>query len=180
MLAIIIWHFYNVHLKTFNKAMLTGKLSDHEMNEEHAIELARIESSKPEWRPSPELMAKSLRIFAPVAAVVAVVLAAGIYWFVTAETTAITTLPKPLNVQVYAPRTFTPTPAPTRAGTPAPNQTPSAPTSVSAGIPALPADHAGRSVCQVCHSTGVGGAPKSPADHAGRLDASCTDCHKPK
>ncbi|HZW02652.1 MAG TPA: cytochrome b/b6 domain-containing protein, partial [Anaerolineaceae bacterium] len=26
-LAIIIWHFYNVHIRTFNKSMFTGKLS---------------------------------------------------------------------------------------------------------------------------------------------------------
>jgi cytochrome c553 len=44
--------------------------------------------------------------------------------------------------------------------------------------PNAPADHAGRTVCLVCHSTGTGGAPKPPADHAGRTDDVCLTCHK--
>ena len=45
--------------------------------------------------------------------------------------------------------------------------------------PSLPSDHAGRTVCTVCHASGVGGAPKLPADHAGRDDTMCLACHKP-
>lgn len=44
--------------------------------------------------------------------------------------------------------------------------------------PGLPADHAGRPACAVCHAPGVGGAPKLPADHTGRDDATCLACHK--
>ncbi len=38
-LAIFLWHFYHVHIKVFNKSMFTGKLSRHEMEEEHGEEL---------------------------------------------------------------------------------------------------------------------------------------------
>lgn len=49
-------------------------------------------------------------------------------------------------------------------------------TSSAAGLKPLPASHAGRTTCTVCHASGVG--PKLPADHAGRTDATCTACHK--
>lgn len=181
-LAILVWHVYNVHLKTFNQSMFTGKLNAHEMEEEHALELERLAQDKAERIPSPEEQNRSRRIFIPIAAVVSLALLFGVYLFLTAETTAITTLPKQATVQVFAPRT----PTPARISTPLPGQ---ATPTVAAAQPtlqpvlaakALPASHAGRSVCQVCHATGVAGAPKNPPDHASRLDASCTDCHKPK
>ena len=178
-LAIIVWHFYHVHLKTFNRAMFNGKMSAHAMKEEHALELARMESDKPEWKPAPAQIAHWRRVFTPIAALVAIVLIGGVYWFLTVETTAVTTLPKRANVQIFAPRTFTPTPAPARIGTPVPGAT-IAPTRAVSGAGPLPANHAGRAACQVCHVTGIGGAPKNPPDHAGRLDAGCVDCHKPK
>ena len=40
MLAIVVWHFYHVHIKHFNKSMWTGKLTEEEMKEEHPAELA--------------------------------------------------------------------------------------------------------------------------------------------
>lgn len=178
-LAIVVWHFYNVHIKMFNRAMFNGKLAAHEMKEEHALELARMESDKAEWQPAPAQIARWRRVFTPIAALLAIILVGGVYWFLTVETTAVTTLPRRANVQVFAPRTSTPTAAPTRVGTPVPGAT-SVPTQAVGGPAALPASHAGRAVCQVCHVTGVGGAPKNPPDHAGRLDAGCIDCHKPK
>jgi hypothetical protein len=45
-------------------------------------------------------------------------------------------------------------------------------------MPALPADHAGRTMCNACHTTGAGGATLNPEDHAGRQDSSCLNCHK--
>lgn len=45
-LAIIIWHFYNVHLNPskfpFNKSMFTGKISIEELKEEHFLEYKRL------------------------------------------------------------------------------------------------------------------------------------------
>ncbi|GEM_PF-1479094 len=47
------------------------------------------------------------------------------------------------------------------------------------GMEVLPSDHAGRTICTACHTTGAGGATKLPSDHAGRNDATCAACHKP-
>ena len=43
-LAIIIWHLYGVLIKTFNKSMYTGYLSEEEMLDEHPLELADIKA----------------------------------------------------------------------------------------------------------------------------------------
>jgi len=51
-------------------------------------------------------------------------------------------------------------------------------------IKAVPASHAGRDTCKVCHDGGVGGAPKFPTtvNHASFQDARavCTTCHGSK
>jgi len=43
------------------------------------------------------------------------------------------------------------------------------------GVRKLPADHAGRTACLMCHGSGLG--PKLPDDHAGRTDPMCLACH---
>jgi formate dehydrogenase gamma subunit len=208
-LAVVVWHFYNVHLKEFNKSMLTGQLSAHEMQAEHALEFERLAQGETSRAPTPQVLRRRQRIFVPIAAVVSLALLFTVFLFTTAETTALQTI-RPLPgqlVQVYVPQTKTPTPTLEPSATPTvtaapitptggtPEGTPAAgtpeatavaqatPTTAAGGAASakpLPADHAGRSVCLVCHSTGVAGAPKIPADHAGRLDAQCLDCHKPQ
>lgn len=192
-LAILVWHIYNVHLKMFNKSMFTGKMSRHEMLEEHALELELIDQGKASYLAPVEIQQRRRRRFLPFALGASAALLVGVYLFVTAETTAISTIPPVYTQQqVFVPRTFTPqaTRVPTKTPqpptptvepgkptfTPAPEQSPAPAGGQSAIL--IPADHAGRSVCQVCHVSGVGGAPKSPADHEGRLDTTCRDCHK--
>lgn len=41
-LAILLWHFYGVHLKTWNWSMIKGTLTKHQMLEEHAKEVEEI------------------------------------------------------------------------------------------------------------------------------------------
>jgi len=91
-LAVLVWHFYSVHLRSFNRAMFTGQLTEHEMEHEHPLELARIKAGTAHPAHDPAAIAKRQRIFLPVAGVVAALLLAGIYWFVTFEQTAITTV----------------------------------------------------------------------------------------
>jgi cytochrome b subunit of formate dehydrogenase len=49
-LAIVIWHFYNVHFNPhsfpMNKVFLTGKLSARQMIEEHPLEYERIQAEQ--------------------------------------------------------------------------------------------------------------------------------------
>ncbi len=175
-LAVLTWHLYHVHIKSFNKAMFTGKLSEHEMQEEHALEFERITSGAETLRaPDPIKIRQRTRVFFPIAIVISLALLFGVFLFASAETTAVTTIRRAAaTVQIYAPQTKTPTP--TRQPTQQAAQTTP---STGGGAKPLPADHAGRPVCTACHTTGVGGAPKSPPDHEGRLDAQCQDCHKP-
>jgi cytochrome b subunit of formate dehydrogenase len=115
-LAIIIWHFYNVHLKHFNKSMFTGKITRSEMMHEHPAELAQIESGAMDKRPHLKVLRRRQQVYFPVAAVMLVAFGFGIYKFATLEKTAITTIPQDETAQVYVP--VTPTPIPTLAPTP--------------------------------------------------------------
>jgi cytochrome b subunit of formate dehydrogenase len=91
-LAVLIWHFYSVHVRHFNKSMFTGELSEHEMQDEHPVELERVKAGEHITATADEITHRE-RVFMPIAAVLALVLLAGLYWFVTFEHTAIETLP---------------------------------------------------------------------------------------
>lgn len=172
-LAVLVWHLYNVHLKSFNRSMFTGTMPAHEMEAEHALEFERMERGAAGGEPDPAKLMRRRRVFLPIAAVVSFALLFAVLLFTTAETTAVTTLPlAAVTVQVYAPQTHTPTAVLVLGAKATPGPVGAA--------PAVPADHAGRTVCTACHASGVGGAPKSPPDHANRLDAACLDCHKPR
>ncbi len=152
-LAIILWHFYNVHIRSFNKSMFTGKLNHEEMEEEHPAELALIESGKQAALPTPQVLRKRQQIFFPVAIVMAGVFSFGIWRFITLEpNTAITTLPQGETAAIFVP--ITPTPRPTLTPTPTPD--PNKPV----GPDTWDGNYAGlfRDRCSTCHyTTAVGG-----------------------
>jgi len=87
-LAIIVWHFYWVHLRHFNRSMFTGKLSHHEMEHEHAAELERIETGQKRPLPTGAGIARRTRIYVPVAVILMLLFLVGLYYFVTFEDTA--------------------------------------------------------------------------------------------
>lgn len=101
-LAIIIWHFYNVHLKQFNPSMFTGKIGQEAMEEDHRAELDDIEAGRLPVLPTPEAYRKRMRVFVPVALILALVLGGGVVWFITFEETAIETIP-PYEIEVVPP-----------------------------------------------------------------------------
>jgi cytochrome b subunit of formate dehydrogenase len=101
-LSILTWHFYHVHVKRFNKSMFTGNLSREEMEEEHAAELALIESGWREIPPDPQAVRRRTRVFIPVAVVISTTLLVGLYFFVTHEHTAIRTIEPPATEQLEA------------------------------------------------------------------------------
>ncbi len=119
-LAIIIWHFYNVHIKHFNKSMFLGYLAEHEMLEEHTLELADIKAGINELPQDPKLVSKRKKIFFPIYTVFAAIMLVGVYFFIAGEDTAIATIPPAENVVVYVPLTPTPLPTPLPTSTPAP------------------------------------------------------------
>ncbi len=121
-LAIIIWHFYNVHLKTFNKSMFTGKLNREEMHHEHPAELAAIESGKHTAAIPTDVLRKRQLIFAPFAIVTVIAFGVGIYYLVGSENTALTTTPQgetaPIFVPLPTPTKLPPTPTEPPAAAP--------------------------------------------------------------
>jgi cytochrome b subunit of formate dehydrogenase len=144
-LAILVWHFYHVHLRHFNKSMWTGKLTEEEMKEEHPAELAQIKAGQAYQPPTPDQLQQRRRIFLPIASVLTLGLGAGLVWFTTMEKTAITTIPPHPNVTVFVQITSTPTPLPPATATPLPGQA-SGLTSWSGGVSQLFNDR-----CGTCH-----------------------------
>ena len=141
-LAIILWHMYGVHIKFFNKAMWTGKLTEQEMLHEHPLELADIKAGIADRRPDEATIRKRQKIYIPIASILTLGMLAGIYGFINTEETSLTTIP-PLaeqQVEVFVPQTSTPRPtstptaeptiAPTVADTPSAATTPDAATAV--------------------------------------------------
>lgn len=111
-LAIIVWHMYHVHVRSFNRSMFTGYMSEDEMLEEHPLELADIKAGIAHTTPDEVAVKSRRRLFLSVYGVLAAVLLVGIYFFATFEETAIATLPQARDgVPVFVP--FTPTPVPT-------------------------------------------------------------------
>ncbi len=160
-LAIIIWHFYNVHAKLFNRSMFTGKMKQHQMAEEHGEELEQRLAGKTRPAPDPAGVKRRERIYLPVAIVLALIGIFAVYQFATFEQTAIATLPAPVERQeVFTP--LTPTPGPSV-------------TQVAAAL--IPHPIKGQEQCDTCH--GPNGMKPFPADHAGRPNESCTVCHLP-
>lgn len=151
--AIVIWHFYHVHLRHFNKSMFTGKMSRKEMVHEHPAELAKIEAGQGWSKPPAELIKRRQRIFFPVALVLTGVMGYGIFWFVGAEDTApITTIPQGETAQVFVP--VTPTPRPT------PEPTPTVPLAEGVTANSWEGNYQAlfRNRCGTCHgTTAVGG-----------------------
>ena len=162
-LAIILWHFYNVHIKKWNWAMIKGTLSKQEMEEEHALELAEIEAGKTPAPLAPPERSKRMRIFIPVSAVVTLVLVVVIFQFLTFENTAIRTVPPVDNgIPAYQRQTSTPLPtrAPTATKAPTATLSPDQPTSQPGTSGATWDSSIGamfKDTCGTCHGAGAMG-----------------------
>ena len=150
-LAIILWHFYNVHIKHLNLAMLNGGMTHEEMDEEHGQELDQIESGNVQPDPDPAQIKRRLAIYRPVAAVFGVGCLAVILLFTTAESTAITTIPVEQRGEVYVPQTPTPFP----------------PTPTAQVKPTASPDVSGQHVPPTTWNGGIGAI----------LDTNCSVCH---
>ncbi len=158
-LAIILWHFYNVHLKRWNWSMIKGSLSHEEMEEEHGHELEQIEKGLVPALPEHGERKKRMTIFAPVAGVVSIVLVLLVVRIVTAEETSIITLPPEERVEVIVQRSPTPLPTQAPTATPAPTEEgASLPTTWDSGINKV------FEKCAGCHGAAGGLSVKTYAD----------------
>lgn len=101
--SIVIWHLYNVLVKHRNVSMFTGTLSHKIMEEEHALELERLEAGGAPWRVvPPNILSRRRRIYFAVASVVAVLALALVIWMFTFEDTAIIVEPA-ATTEVFVP-----------------------------------------------------------------------------
>ncbi|MEO8356377.1 MAG: cytochrome b/b6 domain-containing protein [Chloroflexota bacterium] len=168
-LAIIIWHMYGVHIKRFNKSMFTGKMSEEVMLHEHPLELADIKAGLAERPVDPAALRKRQTIYLPIAVLLALFMLGGVYGFVNAENTALTTIERQApTVEVFVPQTLTPAPTQTAtlpptetavptssptAGTPGAETTPLAPTSSLTWDNSIGAML--QTTCSACHGAGA-------------------------
>jgi cytochrome b subunit of formate dehydrogenase len=101
-LAVIIWHFYHVFIKHFNKSMYTGYMSQEEMEHYHAKAL-----EEDPIRPLDENEFKRRKtLFIRVYTGIAAVLLAGFLFLALSEQTALATRPpvdEIQNIEAYAP-----------------------------------------------------------------------------
>ena len=108
-LAILVWHIYSVLLKHFNPSMWTGNLPEDQMEEEHALELERLERGEPVWPGlSKPVRKRRLRNYIIATVIISALFLAVIFWMFTFEETAITTIPQ-VTREVFVPLA---TPAP--------------------------------------------------------------------
>jgi len=150
--AIIIWHFYHVHLRHFNKSIFNGQLSREEMEHEHPAELAQIEAGETSKPVPPGVLRRRQRYYFPIAGVLTVILGVSLFRFVTYEETALSYVPPAETVEVFVPITPTPQPTPTIT----PTFDPAA--EVGADTWAGTYEALFRNRCSTCHgTTAVGG-----------------------
>lgn len=162
-LAILIWHFYSVHIKTFNKSMFTGKMTRQQMEEEHGEELQRILAGTAKRPVDPAGVRRRQRIFVPITAGAGLIMGLLVIWLATFEETAIATLPAPVTqAPAFAPLTPTPIPLATVDNR-----------ALGAAIP-HPVE--GQENCTACHA--LGAMKPFPANHEGRPNESCLICHQ--
>lgn len=156
-LAIITWHVYNVHIKHFNKSIFTGRLTRKEMLEDHPLELARIEGGLEQPVPA-SLSHRRRRVYVPLAGLTSLVALLGVYWFVTLEVTATTTIPPQPTQVVFQHALPEATPVPRQVAVPP--------------VPHMLSDH---EHCRRCHAAGT--IRPFPEDHAGYGNELCLGCH---
>jgi cytochrome b subunit of formate dehydrogenase len=102
-MSIIVWHLYHVHIRSFNKSMFTGHMSEEEMIHDHPLELADLKAGIAHRATDPVAISRRRRIFLPLYLLAGTGMIFAIYFFTTFEQTAITTIPPAEDVVVYAP-----------------------------------------------------------------------------
>jgi len=178
-LSILIWHAWHVHIKHFNKSIFTGRISLEAMEEEHALELQKIERGvwPPPLPPAQERWRRAV-LYIPLAGLLALFMLLTTYYVFT-EQTAITSIPPAPVEEAYRPAK--PPGLPT--ATPAPDIARQIPKQVTRSAPAPmpitshPVDE-DRAGCNDCHAP-FSYIDPAPLDHTDYVVGECTTCHEP-
>jgi cytochrome b subunit of formate dehydrogenase len=149
-LAIVLWHFFHVHVRHWNTSIWTGYMTRAEMERYHPMELAarddgQVSPGKEERR---ALANRYFSIFGAAAAAFLV----GIFFFITFEETAIETVEPIEDVVAFSPMTTTTAPPVTTTEA-------TTTTTVEAGLSWSTFSEAFAGTCGACHgdSGGMGG-----------------------
>lgn len=106
--SILVWHLYNVLIKFRNPSMFTGKLPRKIMEEEHALELERLEAGGDPWpHVGGPVDPRRQRAYIIGSVIVGGLMLWILIWAFTFEQTAITTIPR-LTPEVFVPLTPAP------------------------------------------------------------------------
>lgn len=168
-LAIIIWHLYNVHIKTFNKSIFNGKLTAEQMEHEHPKEKDRIDAGLMRPLPPANAIKRRNRVFFPIAGVIVAMFLVVMYFFLTYEQTAIATVPpQEVPVEVFVPASPTPPPA---------GATEQAAVLERGQAGAIPHEIVGRENCLSCHGLGAILPFSVLHDQLKLGNDSCLTCH---
>lgn len=175
-LAIIVWHSYDVHWRHFNPSIFTGYLPRAQMEELHPLELAAIDAGRDEVEIDPELRRNRALRYWPVFAVLAAVMLMGIYEFVTFEQTAITTIvPPPLVGPIYTPLPTTTSTAPATTTAPATSTTAAPTTTAASATTTAPATST--TAAPATSTTAVSAGVTWNSGVAAVFKATCGSCH---
>jgi len=136
-------------------------MSEQDMLHEHPLELADIKAGIAERPADATMLRKRQRVYLPIAAIIAIVMLGGLYSFVNAEKTALTTVERQIpTIQVYVPQTATPAPTQTPTSLPTDTPLPTQPGTAStqpASVSSLTWDSAIGAIfqarCSTCHGS---------------------------
>lgn len=189
--AIVLWHLYNAHLNPrvfpFNRSIFTGRLSKHDMMEEHPLEYERRTGGKvPEGvlRERPAVSWSVLLVSGLLGASLVALYGVMIVLAIRPPSPPVLS---PANTPIARQKVMRPAPSPTPgvfAGgppiSPSATSTP-VPTQrefVSQQGPVVSHSVAGeRQRCNLCHE--VDGLIAAPEDHGDYPEDECLDCHEP-
>jgi cytochrome b subunit of formate dehydrogenase/mono/diheme cytochrome c family protein len=170
-LAIIVWHLYNVHIKTFNKSIFNGKLTAEQMEHEHPKEKDRIDAGLVRPLPPAAVIRQRNRVFFPIAGMIVAVFVVVMYFFLSYEQTAIATVPpQEAPVEVFVPASPTPPPADAAEQAAALDR--------GRGDP-IPHEIVGRENCLSCHGLGAIEPFSALHDELKLGNDTCLSCHPP-
>ena len=101
-LAIIVWHLYFVLVKTLNRSMFTGYLTEKQMEYEHALELLDLREGHGRFPIDARKMARWKKVILPAYLVFTVLFMLGIFALTRLEKTSIGSIVPPEDVTIYS------------------------------------------------------------------------------
>ncbi len=101
-IVVLTWHLYSTSLRYLNQSMVTGRLSRRAMAQDHAEELETLDRGELQSKRAADEIEQRKRVFWPAAVVFLLAVSVILFIFVSAEDSALTTVPRQ-TVEIYGP-----------------------------------------------------------------------------